>query len=380
MPVPRSAAPGVQRLDVFPPPPPVLLTGVPAFLGVAASGSPVSGTPAPQRVATWPRFVELFGDAPSPLADAVHGFFSGGGLVCQVVGLDAAAGRAERLRDGLAAIGELDEIDLVCAPDLAAGGDAAATVADQRAVLAHCRARGDRVALLDGLPAPGDVAAQAAALTGPDGAYGALYHPWLLVADPVLRPVPPCGHVAGTVSRGDREIGVHKAPANQDLADVLDVEVDLGAAQVGELYAAGVNCIRALPGRGVRAWGARTLSGEPAARDLSARRVLVTIARWLELFMAGLVHEPHDARLRVRVLREVGAYLEGLHRQGALRGRTADEAFSVRCDEQTNPPASVEAGMFVTEIGVAPSVAAEFVVIRVIHGASGVELRTAEED
>lgn len=353
------SSPGVHRVDAFPQPPPSLLTGVPVFLGAAPSGLPT-----PQRVATWPQFMQLYGPGPSPLAGAVRGFFACGGLVCHVV-------RTSSLRAGLDAIADLDEVDLVCAPDLAAGGDAAQTIAGQRAVLAHCAARGDRVALLDAVRPPGDVAAQAAALTGPDGAYGALYHPWLVVGGPV----PPCGHVAGIASRGDREVGVHKAPANQELADVLDVEVGLDAAQVGDLYAGGVNCIRALRGRGVRAWGARTLSGEPAARDLSARRVLVTIARWLELFMAGMVHEPHDVRLRVRVLREVGAYLDGLHRQGALRGRTSAEAFSVRCDEQTNPPEVVEAGMVVTEVGVAPSVAAEFVVIRVIHGASGVELR-----
>ena len=364
--MPGFSTPGVHRLDAFPQPPPSLLTGVPVFLGTAGSGPWT-----PERVATWPQFVQLYGRGPAPLADAVRGFFACGGLVCQVVrlpGTDSAA-----VRSGLAAIADVDEIDLVCAPGI--GEDETATVAAQRAILGHCRARGDRVALLDGLPAPGDVARQAAALTGQDGAYGALYHPWLVVAGPAPRPVPPCGHVAGIVSRGDREVGVHKAPANQDLTDVLDVEVGLDAAQVGDLYAAGVNCIRALPGRGVRAWGARTLSGEPAGRDLAARRVLVTIARWLELFMVGLVHEPHDVRLRVRVLREVGAYLEGLHRQGALRGRTAEEAFSVRCDEQTNPPASVEAGLLVTEIGVALGVAAEFVVVRVIHGASGVELR-----
>lgn len=365
--MPPFSAPGVHRLDAFPQPPPSLLTGVPVFLGTAASGPWTA-----ERVATWPRFVQLYGPGPAPLADAVRGFFACGGLVCQVVrlrGTDPAA-----LRSGLAALAELDEIDLVCAPGIGAG-DPAATVAAQRAVLGHCRARGDRVALLDALPAPGDVAAQAVALTGPDGAYGALYHPWLVVAGPTPRAVPPCGHVAGTASRGDREVGVHRAPANQELAEVLDVGVGLDAARVGELYAAGVNCIRALPGRGVRAWGARTLSGEPAGRDLAARRVLVTIARWLELFMAGLVHEPHDVRLRVRVLREVGAYLEGLHRQGALRGRTAEEAFSVRCDDQTNPAAAVEAGTVVTEVGVALGVAAEFVVVRVIHGASGVELR-----
>ena len=371
----RLLTPGVIPQDAYPPPRQILLTGVPVFLGRAAAGPRT-----PQQVRLWPQFASLYGES-GPLADAVRGFFANDGLVCRVVRLDETLPLPDRLRAGLAAFDAsdgADEADLVCAPDLADAGPEV-MLAAQRLLVGACRARGDRVALLDAVPAPGDVAAQAAALTGPDGGFGALYHPWPMVATPGGPPrrVPPCGHVAGLVARGDRRVGTHKAPANEELADVLDLAVGLTAQQVGELYAAGVNCVRALPGRGIRVWGARTLSGDPGTRDLSARRVLVTITRWLGQFMPTTLYEPHDLRLRVRMVREVTAYLDGLHQRGALRGQTAADAFWVKCDDETNPPAVADQGLLVTQIGVAPSVAAEFVVVRVIHGTSGVRIDAA---
>ena len=98
--------------------------------------------------------------------------------------------------------------------------------------------------------------------------------------------MPPCGHVAGIYARSDQRVGVHKAPANEPVEGALDLRVNLTDDVIGRLYAAGVNCLRALPGRGIRVWGARTLSDDPAWRPIGARRVFLTMSRWLEQFMA----------------------------------------------------------------------------------------------
>jgi hypothetical protein len=169
---------------------------------------------------------------------------------------------------------------------------------------------------------------------------------------------------------------VHRAPANEVVEGVLDLQVPLGEAQVGELTAAGVNCLWGRPGRGLRVWGARTLSDDPAWRYVNVRRVFLTLGRWLDRFMAGLVHEPNDVRLWVRIMRDLTGYLEGLFRRGALKGRTPEEAFYVKCDSVTNPPEVRDAGMVVTEVGVAVAIPAEFVVARIIHGTSGVSIST----
>jgi phage tail sheath protein FI len=99
------------------------------------------------------------------------------------------------------------------------------------------------------------------------------------------------------------------------------------------------------------------------------------VGRWVERFMAELVGEPNDARLWVRTMRELTAYLDGLFERGALHGRRPDEAFFVKCDSETNPPEVTDAGIVVTLVGLALAAPAEFVIARIIHGASGVSVQ-----
>jgi phage tail sheath protein FI len=330
----------------------------------------------------WPQFEARFGSAMDNgyLAHAVRGFFENDGLLCYIVRLGDANAPVGELRRGLAAASLLENVDLICAPDvmraasMSAEPDLAAVTAMQQDILDHCRNRGDCFAILDGVPS--DVEQQRAAISGDNGA---LYYPWLWSPGRGGPPLylPPCGHVAGIYSRSDREVGVHKAPANQPIEGVLDLRVNLGEREVGALYQQGVNCMRAFPGRGIRVWGARTLSADPAWRYVNVRRMFLTIGRWIERFMDALIHEPNDIRLWVRIMRDLSAYLESLYHHGALKGRAPDEAFFVKCDSETNTPAVIDAGMVVTEIGVALAAPAEFVAVRIIHGASGVSITTA---
>jgi phage tail sheath protein FI len=174
------------------------------------------------------------------------------------------------------------------------------------------------------------------------------------------------------ISRTDLQVGVHKAPANEVVEGVLDLQLILTAQDAGRFHEGGVNALRALPGRGIRVWGARTLAADPAWRDVNVRRTVLTVRRWLQRFTEGLVHEPNDVRLWVRIMRELAAYLDDLYQRGALKGRSAAEAFFVKCDNETNTPDVVDAGLVVTQIGLALSAPAEFIDVRVIHGASGV--------
>jgi phage tail sheath protein FI len=372
--------PGVYPQDVFPPPAPGLLTGVPAFLGYADDGPPGQ----PQPLTLWPQFQGQFGTPREGgfLAYAVRGFFENGGLLCYVVRLDDSATALAGLRAGLAALETVDPVDLLCAPDimmsasLTATPDADAVTALQAEVLTDCQRTGGRFAILDAvLNADTDTAeAQGGTLASQDGA---LYHPWLWAPGQDGKPLylPPCGHVAGIYSRSDQQTGVHKAPANEAVDGVLDLRVNLADDVIGRLYASGVNCLRALPGRGIRVWGARTLSDDPGWQSIAARRVFLTMGRWLERFLTQLAYEPNDVRLWVRIMRELTAYLDDLFQHGALKGRTPEEAFFVKCDSETNPPEVTDAGMVVTNVGVALTAPAEFIVVRIIHGTSGVSIQ-----
>ena len=373
----KASAPGVYGQDVYPTPAPSFVTGVPVFLGYAKQG-PVNE---PRRLVLWSQFEGLFGAAVADgyLAHAVRGFFENEGLICYVVALDEADTPVQALRRGLESARDLEDIDLICAPDsMRTTGQfnaefLAGAKALQRELLDYCQGRGDCFAILDGVPVMDTTSVKEQATVAGD--YGALYYPWLdLGLGPNRQPlyVPPCGHVAGIYSRSDQRMGVHKAPANEAIEGVLDLQVNLAADAVGELYAQGVNCLQAFPGRGIRVWGARALSSDPTWRYVNARRVFITINRWVQRFMAELVHEPNDIRLWVRIMREVSAFLMGMFQSGALKGRTPNEAFFVKCDHETNPADVINAGLVVTQIGLALAAPAEFIDVRVIHGASGV--------
>jgi len=201
-----------------------------------------------------------------------------------------------------------------------------------------------------------------------DSKYAAMYWPWLEVMDPIKkRPllVPPSGHLAGVWARTDATRGVHKAPANEVVLGVNGLGFQITHEEQGALNAAGINCIRAFPGRGIRVWGARTLSSDPEWRYLNVRRLFNYISESIMEGTEWAVFEPNDMRLWSSLRISASNFLTRTWRQGALFGATPEQAFYVKCDEETNPPEAIEAGQVNIEIGICPVKPAEFVIFRI---------------
>lgn len=387
---PKMPSPGVYREERFVTSLPVLPTGVPGFVGLGESaGGAAVGLQRPEEFAA--RFTPP-ADGPGYLEAAVAGFFVNGGKRCYVVGAAASGddtARAAALVTALAALAPLRDLDLVAAPDaMALDRDAREQV--QRALVAHCVEQGDRFALLDappGLdPARTDLGASFAQWRQRLGSAGhenaACYYPWVRISPSGTSPtgmVPPSGHVAGIITRADGRVGVHKAPANEIVEGILDLEYPIDAEAQGLLGPLGINCLRVLPGRGLRLYGARTLSQDPEWRYVNVRRVVLTLGRWIDRNLAWAAFEPNGPRLWVRIRRELEVHLNGLRQSGALQGTTPAEAFFVKCDAETNPAEGRELGQVVTEIGLAPAVPAEFVVVRITHRAAGAEIGAVTE-
>jgi phage tail sheath protein FI len=350
-------------------------TGVPAFLGLTPS-APRSGPAkryAPVLLSLWPQFEHHIGKprGDSFLSYAVRGFFENGGRRCYVVPLEDNT--LISLMKGLEAIEPMNTVDLVCTPDLVTDKDTAFD--SQQVVVDHCERLGDRFAILDSLR--GDNSDQVwQQWSDIDGRNGAIYYPWVKVPgyDGGYDLVPPCGHVAGVYARTDRLRGVHKAPANEILEGVVGLERVLTNREQDDLNPKRVNCLRSFPGRGIRVWGARTLSGQTAWTYVNVRRVFLTAVRWIDWNMWDVVFESSKPSLWARIERELTTYFMGQFRAGALKGGTPQEAFYVKCNAETNPPELRDSGQVVTEIGLAPTVPYEFVVIRLIHGARGVTI------
>ena len=273
---------------------------------------------------------------------------------------------------------------MVSVPDLMAAYQAGmvdleGVQAVQLAMIAHCELMGDRVAILD--PPPSLNAQQIREWrvdkAGYDSKYATLYWPWIKVFDPLSGQaafVPPTGHMAGIWGRSDDTRGVHKAPANEVVRGVLSLETTITKAEHDLLNPVGINVIRAFPGRGIRVWGARTLSSDPSWRYLNVRRLFNYIEESILNGTQWVVFEPNDLDLWQRIRRTINAFLLRVWRDGALFGATPEEAFYVKCDAETNPPEVVDAGQVIVEIGICPVKPAEFVVFRLAQFSGGSDL------
>ncbi|WP_404786868.1 phage tail sheath family protein [Altericista sp. CCNU0014] len=203
--------------------------------------------------------------------------------------------------------------------------------------------------------------------------FGALYYPWIKVANPRNggRPilVPPCGHMMGLWCRTDQSRGVFKAPANDTPRGVIGLAYETNMREQELLNPLGINCIRnfANYNRGFKVWGARTLV-EPDNiqwRYISVRRLISYIEKSIEIGTQWVVFEPNDADLWARVSRTVSNFLERLWREGALFGGSPAESFYVKCDGELNTHETMMLGRLYVEVGVCPVRPAEFVIFRI---------------
>ena len=287
-------------------------------------------------------------------------------------------------RTGFGGLETIDEVTMVCAPDVMAAFqkgwiDLDGLKAVQLAMIAHCELMGDRVAIIDPPPElnPQRVLDWRMNVAGYDSKYAAMYYPWVRVFDPATNGnvlVPPSGHMAGIWGRNDDTRGVHKAPANEVVRGAISLATDLTSREQELLNPNGVNCIRSFSGRGIRVWGARTLSSDPAWRYLNVRRLF----NYLEESILGgtqwVVFEPNDDALWAKMRRTISAFLVNEWRKGALFGLTPDEAYFVKCDRETNPAEGIDAGQVLCEMGVAPVKPAEFVIFRLSQFSGGASL------
>jgi phage tail sheath protein FI len=339
--------------------------------------NPATDTPYPnpdltkeKRITGWEGFKKNFGDIQAGnnvLAHAVYGFFNNGGTVCYVRGVASGAD----YQAALDRFKSVDEIAIVAIP-----GEVDANV--QGMVMDHCEKMQDRFAILDGQRLTDkdggwtvtDIKGGDPGVRNAIDGYGALYFPWIEVYDPVQDDnivAPPSGHLAGIYARSDAQRGVHKTPANEVIRGAVGLEHRLSKYDQGALNDAGIDVIRAFNGN-ITVWGGRTWADfgvDPEWKYISTRRLFNYLRESIEEGTRWVVFEPNDSGLWQKIKRNVTAFLTNVWRDGALFGETPEQAFYVKCDEETNPKEVRDLGRVVTEIGVAIVKPAEFVVFRI---------------
>ena len=276
---------------------------------------------------------------------------------------------------GLEALGEIEDIAIVALPD---GGDLAGDKELSQAaadhLIAHAEQERYRIAVVD---APyGSSISEIREFRGKfDTKYGALYHPWIEILDPLFPIVPgvpprklllpPSGFVCGIYARSDIERGVHKAPANEVVRGLTKFELNINRARQDVLNPEGVNCLRFFEGRGSRVWGARTMSSDPEWKYVNVRRLFIYIEHSIDKATQWAVFEPNNERLWANIRRMVEDFMFVLWRDGALIGQKPEEAYFVRCDRTTMTQNDLDNGRMICLVGISPSRPAEYVIFRV---------------
>lgn len=272
------------------------------------------------------------------------------------IGEDGGPGR----RTGIQAFLENNVVSIIAVPGITSPEVITALVT-------HCENEKNRFAVIDipqDLVKTGDIIEYRNLI---DSTYAAMYHPWVQVFDRVTKKpafIPPSGSVMGVYSRTDVSRGVHKAPANETVL-CSGLSTNYTTAEQDILNPAGVNLIRALPGQGIRIWGARTASSNSAFKYVNVRRLFIYVEQSIKSATNWVVFEPNNSSLWARVQITISSFLENLFRAGMLSGESASEAFFVDIGTTTMSRDDILNGRLICEIGIAPSRPAEFVIFRI---------------
>jgi phage tail sheath protein FI len=362
-----TAAPGIH-LEEFTPAGPISGAGtsVAALIGTTATLPTGAALGKPVAVTSWNAYKDRLGEykAGLNLPYAVRGFFDNGGTFAYVVPIKDFGG----LDGALQELTRLPDVGLVCVPGLV---DAAA---QKDKVIKHCEDQHDRFAILDGvqdpnpLKADGPLQTQRGGLLSANG-FGALYWPWIQIPDPAATngstiTVPPSGHIAGVMSRCDSTVGVHKAPANEQVRGAVSLDFLLNDTEQGVLNSKNINALRMFPGTPPLVWGARTLTADVPWRFVNVRRLVSYVEDSLLQGLRWAVFQPNNIALWKGLERSITEFLTRVWEAGGLYGRTAKEAFYVTIDESLNPAPVRDRGEVYIEIGLAVTRPAEHIILR----------------
>ncbi|MFL5383916.1 MAG: phage tail sheath family protein [Longimicrobiaceae bacterium] len=275
---------------------------------------------------------------------------------------------------GLEALGEIDDIAIVAAPDAATLATDDEVVLATGNLVAHAEELRYRIAVLDAPPESSMT--EIRQFRGKfDSKYAALYHPWIVTLDPLERAaqgapprkllLPPSGFVTGIYARTDINRGVHKAPANEVVFGLTQFEININKPRQDVLNPEGINALRFFPGRGNRVWGARTISSDPEWKYVNVRRLFIFLEHSIDKATQWAVFEPNNERLWANIRSTVEDFLLVQWRNGALLGEKPEKAYFVRCDRTTMTQNDLDNGRMICLIGVAPVKPAEFVIFRI---------------
>jgi phage tail sheath protein FI len=296
------------------------------------------------------------------------GFFLTGGNDGAIPDQGAFAGKEDATtnqKSGLVALEDLEDISIVAAPGSSFTDAHAQSVAN--VLISHAQKMRYRIAVVDSIKGQ-SIAETRNHRAKFDSSYAAFYYPWVKIIDPETgneNHYPPSGFVSGIYARNDINRAVYKAPANEVVNLALGFEKLLNKSQQEVLNPEGVNCFRYFEGRGMRLWGARTMSSDPEWKYVNLRRYFAYLERSIDKGTQWAVFEPNGERLWANVKRTIEDFMLNEWMNGALQGDKPENSFFVKCDRSTMSQNDLDNGRLICQVGVSALRPAEFVIFRV---------------
>lgn len=259
---------------------------------------------------------------------------------------------------GIGCFESRDDISLISVPDLCLLKSENEVYAVNKALIEQAERFQDRFAILD-IPRQLDCMKArewAIKLMSP---FAAAYYSYIDVTDPLdfsgvgtIR-IPPSGAICGCIAATDGEKGIYHAPANCILEGAVGISNKTTTGEQEILYTSNINLLKYFPGKGVKIWGAKTLSCDKDWEYINVRRTFSRVCSALKKGTQWAVYETNDKNLRKRLVRQVSGFLLDLWRDGYFSGSTPEQGFYVRCDEELNPPENIDLGILTFEVGIA---------------------------
>lgn len=213
----------------------------------------------------------------------------------------------------------------------------------------------------------------------------AMYYPLLKIVHPAdlsgftTVNIPPSGHMAGLYTYCDKTEGLYRAPANLYLLGAVGLSREVDDDEYSLTYSKGVNSFKVIPGRGVKPWGAKTLSSDKNWSYINVRRSFIGIKHSVKNSSSWAVFEINDKNLRKRLIRFLTAFLLELWRDGYLKGATPEDAFFVKCDSENNSPRLIDEGRIQVDIGVSIVKPAEYINIKLLGNSENAAVTLMDE-
>jgi uncharacterized protein len=360
-------------------------TSITAFVGYAKRG--VINDPV--TITSYLEYENTFGGLSNenPMSFAVNDFFTNCGqkaIIVRVENTREAATHSRRIigskqqKTGLHALDKADLFSILCVPPPGENKDINIDV-----IVAASNYCGKRRALLI-IDPPKTWLTAGDAKNGMSNIQGnssiskknaAVYFPGIRRPDPLrgnaVETFAPCGAIAGVISRIDLTSGIWKAPAgtNALINGITGISLSLSDTDIGDLARLGCNILRTFPGAGHVIWGARTLAGvhdsDVEWKYIPVRRLALYLEESLYRGLKWVAFEPDNEALWAQIRLKVQAFMNDLFRAGGFQGSRPQDAFFVKCDNETTTQEDISNSRVNVIVGFAPLKPAEFVVVKI---------------